>query len=330
MSNRLFLFLFSLASLFFTACEDDDLIFVDENRTFGIRHDKPLAEYEALVSNTSKDLPDFSSVLSFQYSLDGSDNQEFTATGTLIDEEWILTAGHNFFVSEEQNAPAPVNGITILVGNDPNSPEGSFEVEELVFHPTWITQDDFFNGNDLCLVKLKTPIQDITPIQLFASSNEQIGSKVWFCGFGDYANLEGQDADALSKKHAMENTLDRKNEGIRTSINSTSYEGGLLAFDFDNPAGTINTLGDEILNEEESLLGSGDSKEGALEFEGTTVQGDSGGPLFMKDGSTWKLVGVLSGGVSDPLEGHEDGNYGDISVFVRVSQQIDWIKSVVK
>lgn len=330
MINRIFLFLFLLVTLFFTACEEDDLIFVDENRTFGIRHDKSLAEYEALVSNTSKDLPDFSAVFSFQYSLDGSDNQEFTATGTLIDEEWILTAGHNFFVAEEQNDPAPVKGINILVGNDPNAPESSHEVEELVFHPTWITQDDFYNGNDLCLVKLKTPIQDITPVALFTSENEAIGSKVWFCGFGDYAKLAGQDFEALSKKHAVENTLDRKNEGIATSINGTTYEGGLLAFDFDNPAGTINTLGDEVVNEEESFLGSGDSAEGALEFEGTTVQGDSGGPLFIKEGSTWKLVGVLSGGVSDPLEDHEDGNYGDISIFVRVSQQLDWIKSVVQ
>ncbi|MEM8528162.1 MAG: trypsin-like serine protease [Bacteroidota bacterium] len=330
MNHKLLFSLCLFAALFFTACEEDDIIFTDENRTFGIRHDKSLAEYEALVSNSSKDLPDFSAVFSFQYSLDGSDNQEFTATGTLIDEEWILTAGHNFFVAEEQDNPAPVQGITVLVGNDSNNPEATLEVEELVFHPTWIAQDDFFNGNDLCLVKLKTPIQDITPMSLFTSNNEVIGSKVWFCGFGDYTKLEDQNPDLLSKKHAIENALDRKNEGIATTINGTTYEGGLLAFDFDNPAGTINTLGDDIINEEESLLGNGDSEEGALEFEGTTVQGDSGGPLFIKDGNTWKLVGVLSGGVSDPLEEHEDGNYGDISIFVRVSQQLNWIRSVVQ
>ncbi|MEM1327670.1 MAG: trypsin-like serine protease [Bacteroidota bacterium] len=330
MKRRNYSFMLAIFLLVFTACEEDELIIPDENRTFGIRHDRSLAEYEALVTSTNKNLPDFSSVFSFQYSLDGSNNQEFTATGTLIDDNWILTAGHNFFVSDEQDSPAPIRGITILQGNDPNTPDASYEVAELVFHPTWLVADDFFNGNDLCLVKLKTPITDITPATLFTKSNESLGDLVWFCGFGDYSKLDGQDIDLLSKKHASENRLDRKVNGITTTFSGINYEGGLLAFDFDHPLGSINTLGDEIINEEEQLLGAGNSTAEALDFEGTTVQGDSGGPLFLKDGNTWKVAGVLSGGVSDPVAEHEDGSYGDISVFARVSQHIDWIRSVVR
>lgn len=319
--------LFQLISI---SCEEDETIQLSEEITFGIRHDRSLSDYEALATRTG-DVPDFSSVVCFSYSLDGSDNYEFVASGTLIDEQWILTAGHNFFVQEEQSAPAPIDGIQVLVGNNPNAPNRTYTVEEIVFHPTWtIVNNDFLGANDLCLVKLNAPITDLTPIDLFASNEEPIGEKVWFCGFGDYSNLEGQDPDLLSKKHALENILDRKNDGIITSVDGVDYSGGLLAFDFDHPSAITNSLGDDIINEDEALLGVGTSQATALDFEATTVQGDSGGPLFVKDGDTWKLAGVLSGGASEPIDDHEDGSYGDISIFIRVSTHIDWIKSVVE
>jgi len=107
------------------------------------------------------------------------------------------------------------------------------------------------------------------------------------------------------------------------------YKGGLLAFDFDNPNGSINSLGDNYISEDELLLGSGSSTAEALEFESGTVEGDSGGPLFVKDGDTWKIAGVLSGGLGESLSNFQDGNYGDISVYIRVSQSIEWIQSVI-
>lgn len=327
---KFYLLLFSLIGIL--SCSKNNIVLIGEETTFGIRHDKDLSEYEAIVSqDASENLPNFKPVVSFEYSLDGSDNRDFVATGTLIAKQWILTAGHNFFVAEEQDTVAPIRGIVVHIGNDPNKPEQSFLVEELVFHPTWIAHnDDFVNANDLCLVKLKNPVKEVKPAKIFSSDKEQLGNKVWFCGFGDYSNLRGQDSDLLSKKHALENILDRKTKDIVTSSNGKNYNGGLLAFDFDHPAGVINTLGDDTFNEEELLLGKGTSSETCLELEGTTIEGDSGGPLFIKDENTWKLVGVLSGGVSEPFVEHEDGSYGDISVFIRVSQQVEWINSVVK
>ena len=128
----------------------------------------------------------------------------------------------------------------------------------------------------------------------------------------------------------MENTLDRKVTGITTSINNVNYVGGLLAFDFDHPSGTINALGDDYFSEDEKLLGEGTSSEEAHEFEGCTVEGDSGGPLFVRDGNTWKLAGVLSGGLSEPVPNYKTSSYGDVSIFTRVSQNISWIESIVQ
>lgn len=302
--------------------------------TFGIRSDKSLSEYEAVASNiapyNTDSYPDFSSVVAFSYSLDGTDNADFIATGTLIDDEWILTAGHNFFSSDEQSEPADIAGIFILTGTDPNNPVLELEVERLVFHPSWLVQDDLFeSANDLCLVKLKEPINSITPAKMASSTDINVGSLVWFAGYGDYSEVEGQNADLISKRHAIENTLDRIATGLQSRANGQVYTGTILATDFDDAGGLVNSLGDDFSATDENLLGQGTSSAMALPFEGTTVEGDSGGPIFVKVNNEWRVAGVLSGGADEPIRGHQDSSYGDISIFVSITDQVTWINSVI-
>jgi hypothetical protein len=54
-----------------------------------------------------------------------------------------------------------------------------------------------------------------------------------------------------------------------------NYEGGTLAFDFDDPSGIINTLGDSYANDQEKPWAQVQANK-ALDWEATTVQGDSG------------------------------------------------------
>lgn len=315
---------FSLSSCF----EEDP--YYDAESTFGIRHDRSLTDYENKAASTSGDIPNFSAVVAFNYSLDGSDNFEYVASGALISDEWILTAGHNFYAADEQNNPAPVSGIEVLVGNDPNNPDGIYGVDEIVYHPTWLAGDQEFKyGNDFCLVRLSQPVNSVTPVELNSSKSESIGSTVWYCGFGDYSSTAGQNQDLYSKKHAYENLLDRVLSVDGTSTGGQNYSGGLLAYDFDDPEGIVNSLGDSTVYEDEAILGSGTSNSGAVDLEAATVAGDSGGPLFIKIGGDWKLAGVLHGGAYEPIRNHKDSDYGDISIFMRVSSAIDWINSVV-
>lgn len=331
-----YLFYFILSSFFLFSCGSEEEEEAEPNRTtFGIRADKSLSDYEKVASNVAPyntdDIPSFSSVIAFSYSVDGSNTADYVATGTLIAPNWILTAGHNFYVAEEQSSPAPASGIRILVGTDSNNPSSTHTVERVVYHPSWETQnEDFVRANDLCLIKLSTPITTIVPAQINTELVNLIGQTTWFCGFGDYSQTAGQNKDLLSKKHAIQNILDRQNTGIESQANGVTYRGGLLGFDFDSPSRNVNSLGDTRVAADEALLGTGTSDPAATEFEGTTVQGDSGGPLFIKVGNTWKLCGVLSGGADEPIVNHADGDYGDISIFIRVATHADWIESVIQ
>lgn len=316
----------------FNSCIEDDFGPFDEvESAFGIRHDRPLSDYESLAMTSGSDLPNFSAVISFNYSLDGSDNDEYVASGTLIAPDWVITAAHNFYDAQEQNSPAPPNGIKVNIGNDPNNPDQRVSVSEIFIHPTWLNgNQEFADANDICLVKLQGKVDGVAPVLPYFESSEPIDREVYFCGFGDYSLQPGQDRDLLSRKHAVENILDRKIDGLISSLGGKDYNGGLLAFDFDDPEGIINSLGDDEVNEDESILGAGTSTPGALDYEGTTVQGDSGGPLFVKLGSTWYVAGVLGGGASEPINNHRDGDYGDISIFTRVSSHASWIQSIIK
>lgn len=323
---------FVLTLFLASACAGEpEIIEFSEDRTFGIRHDRTLEDYEAIATISTPEYPNFSAVVNFSYSLNGKDKEEYTATGTLISPEWILTAGHNFFDIQDQNSPAPASGIRVKTGNDPNNPKKTYRVEKVVYHPTWLAGlQDYRDANDLCLVKLSTPITDIVPVALHTSSTENLGANIWFAGFGDYSQTVGQDSDEDSKLHAMENILDRVVDGFTTVADGKQYPGGLLAFDFDHPQGKINSLGDDLVNADEALLGPGTSESTALNLEGSTVEGDSGGPLFVFFEGKWEIAGVLSGGADNPIDDFSDSSYGDISIFTRVSTAKDWIFSVIR
>ena len=297
--------------------------------TFGIRHDKTLADYEAIVTATG-DYPNFGAVIFFAY--EDSNDAPFTASGVLINDNWILTASHNFYTND-QTTPVVAGDIKAYVGNDPNNYDQERTISSVVFHPTWLSEEaDIFGGNDLCLVKLSTPFTDITPAVLFTQDSEQIGSQIWFAGFGDYSQQTDPPSNLDSKKHAYQNVLDRKTNDRPTTINGTTYQGGHLAYDFDNPAGTVNSLGDDYFGDDEMELfpAGGTSSATLLEYEAATVTGDSGGPIFIKDGNVWKVAGVLSGGLDMPIVGQETSQYGDISLFTRTFPMLTWIQTTIQ
>jgi V8-like Glu-specific endopeptidase len=301
-------------------------------QTFGIRNDKKLSDYEAIATNrapyNTEDFPDFGAVVCIVIQ-DGK--FEYIGSGVLINSQWIITAAHNFIEPEKSKKLPALSAITILVGNDPNKPSKSLNVSQVIVHPHWTSSDGGFEkGTDLALVKLSSPITNITPASINLDVNgEKDKAYIWTCGFGDYSGQAGQNKDEYSKKHAMVNVLDRIVNGLSSSVGGVNYNGGLLAFDFDAPDGKYNTLGDPIVNAQEYELGKGNSSPEALEMEGGTIVGDSGSPIFVKINGVWKVCGLLHGGIDDVASGVKDSSYGDISVYTRTASAANWIQSVI-
>ena len=61
-------------------------------------------------------------------------------------------------------------------------------------------------------------------------------------------------------------------------------------------------------------------------LEGIAGPGDSGGPALIKTVSGWAVAGISSGHDS---KDHSEGYYGGWEYYTRVSQYLEWIKSVM-
>jgi hypothetical protein len=221
--------------------------------------------------------------------VDGS----WSGSGTLVADEWVLTAAH---VLDRFAGSARVE----LGGQ-------SYSVVEWVVNPGW--NGDLFLGRDMTLAKLDRKVTGIDPIALFEGS--AVGKEATIVGFGGTGTgSRGWNNAHDQRRRGATNTA----EGGDFSLFGAEFVNTLVT-DFDSPARDRNTL---------ASLGSG---AGPTDLEGNVVFGDSGGALLVRDAESWKLAGVtswmwnLGGG---PLAG-----YGDLSGFAAVAGQRDWILQTV-
>lgn len=297
------------------------VLLVSTPQIHGYRLDIGAGAYEDLGANKGEytvenGYPDFSSTVSIHN----------FGSGVLIDEYWVLTAGHVVLSDgyEEQ-----AGSWQVYIGSDYEKAEAAYDVEEIYIHPGWRADNSDIGlefGVDIALIKLSNPVTEISPAPwAFATDMDDtmLNSTVYSAGFGDYTNiLYDQGGDYYSMRQAWQNTLDR----ISSELNSTTqYEnhdqflGGFVVYDFDSPDGSVNSLSKaEGLDDLYYYAGKGGSSSVPLELEGTSVPGDSGGPTFANINGTWTVIGVTS-------HGSTNGYYGDIAFNTRVSANAAWI-----
>ncbi len=234
------------------------------------RDDQPDSSYLNLAAD-----PDYAPVGKFQGSLTGS--------ATLIAADWVLTTAHLLVSSA---STFTING-------------SSYTPSQWVVHPGWT--GNAFNGFDLVLVRLNTPVPGVAPASLYLGSSE-VGQVGTFVGWGfTGTGLTGwQTLD--NQKRAFENVIDG-------DFGNPSV---LLGSDFDNPHNAAdNDFGDPT----------------PLLLEGAVAPGDSGGGVFLFDGEESYLAGVIS--FVAGRDGNGNADYGDVSGFGRVSTFAPWINSVI-
>ena len=265
--------------------------------------------------------PDFSSVGVIV-------SEDLYGTGTLIAPNVVVTAAHVLRNTLFDPTPTPSSWKFILNSDYENaSIQNIYEIETIHLHPAWNARLTKKNGMgdgdelgvDIALVILKDSVVGVYPTKLPNGQNEEIGSKVILSGYGNLVDgKNGIINDKNSRRVGGENILDRNVILVDAPNVDHSEKGGLLAVDFDSPDQNQNSLGQNA--QPIGFLGAGTSSASPLSLEASSAVGDSGGPAFYFQNQSWRTIGVVSYGTSD-------STYGDITVYTRISNHLDWIQS---
>jgi len=252
-----------------------------------IRSDVPDSSYTTLATQAAY-LP----VGELNYTING---QSFTASGILISDRWVLTAGH---VTADLNS---VSSLTFTVGGY------VYNWSQVITNTNWTANPSpGINPYDIGLVQLNTSVTNVTPAVRYAGSSE-LGQTATIIGYGATGTgLTGYSAATAGTRRAGNNVLDVLGNTVGDSAN-------YLMADFDNPASTAA-----------SSFGANT----ALPLEYSVAPGDSGGGAFITINGVTRLAGITSFGQAGPVGSGNTtlaAKYGDIMGFTRVAVFNDWI-----
>lgn len=193
------------------------------------------------------------------YSQDSASGTWVGGSGVLIDPEWVLTAGHNLLVWEENS------DVRFYFGDNIFESYTEMIADAWYVCPGYTVSVGGGHGVDLGLIHLSEPVLDVNPAVLY-SGEDQRGTLMFMAGYGQPGTRASgpQDFDGIKRAG---NNIAGNFGGDGPYVGEPQY--WLARFD---PAGFPN--------------------EQSLEWQ--TAPGDSGAGWFADIGNESMLVGINS------------------------------------
>jgi secreted trypsin-like serine protease len=247
--------------------------------------------YDKIVGGDDADIQDYPWQVSMQ--LRPPYGSQHFCGGTILSEEWILTASHCLVFDDGNGGDLFLEPFHLRVRagfthmQNP-SQGGYYNVAEVIMHPDYDTNPNDFRF-DIALVRLADPINlnlnNHASVNIVTMDDAQAG----MTDPDVLASVSGW--GALYSDGPSPNTLQAVDVPI-IDVSDTSYPSNLITAD---------------------MILAGDQGKDAC-------QGDSGGPLVVDDGNDWyKVAGVVSFGVGC-------GSPGFPGAYARVSYFNAWLK----
>ncbi|XP_072767324.1 serine protease 1 [Anoplolepis gracilipes] len=230
-------------------------------------------------------------IVSLQYGHIGYDTMHFCA-GSIFNSQWIITAAHCL-------NQIPINNFIVKAGKRNikivESTEQTVEVEQAFVHEKYSTRNF---GNDIGLIKLKTPLnftKEIQPIELPQAESEPTGV-AYLCGWGYVLSNYFKNLEMPDKLQDIKLYYINRDVCDAAVTNLTGFSGSV---------GETNICTGPITG---GISG---------------CNGDSGGPLISRYGEKPVLTGIASWIIA-PC-----GTYGSPTVYTKVSKFNAWIKQKI-
>ncbi len=245
-----------------------------------IRHDRADSSYTSLAAS-------YPAVGALTWS-------SYICSATLIDDNWILTAGHCLdevgLSASDWTFDLSDSGGGVHVG------------AERFVNPGWT--GELSDGTDIALLRLATTETTVAPAAINTNTSE-VGGTATHVGYGRTGTgLTGMNTSAGTRR-AGNNVVDIDGSSV------SGYNDKVLFEDFDSGSAADNWSGSAA----------------QLDLEYLIASGDSGGALFMDLGAGDVVAGVHSFIAS--VDGNLNADYGDISGSTRVSSYASWITATL-
>ncbi len=197
-------------------------------------------------------------------------------------------------VEMEGTLIAPNWIVTAAHGLNSVEANQTLSILDSLYQITQIISHPSFDGfeHDIALINLDKKIVGVQPIPLYRDTNE-LGKQITIMGRGGSGTGQTGPHQYDSKFRIATNKID-------------SVSSHWIKFRFDEPSNPNTT-----------------------DLEGISGPGDSGGPAFIEIAGQKYLAGISSNQLNEQI-GAEEGQYGVIEYYTRVSSYIQWIEDAIE